>query len=106
MTYCFEFGNVLELFIDFDKQKDFAICTSFSNLLSRASSKMLDEWSLRFAQMSLQNMLSQFLESENLFEKKCSSLSTYTLYRKALGYMDATLCMFNQNDVENQVLHN
>jgi hypothetical protein len=107
MTYCFEFENVLEIFTDFDKHKASAICSAFSNLWSRATSEMPEEWSLRFTRTLQQAMLAQFLEARYLLEKKHPSFSMYLAHRKEFGYMDASLVyIFTQNDVENLILYN
>ncbi len=108
MTYCFEFENVLELFTDFDKDKASApICSAFSNLWSRATSEMPEEWSLRFTRTLQEAMLAQFLEARYLLEKKDPSLSMYLSHRSEFGYMDASLVyIFTQNHVENLILYN
>ncbi len=81
----------MELFTDFVEHKVDAICAAFSNLLSRATSKMPKEWNLRFAQIMQRSMLSQFLEARNLFHKKSPSISTYMSQRSEFGYMDIAL---------------
>lgn len=107
MTYCFEFESVLELFTDFDKHKASAFCSAFSNLWSRATSEMPEEWSLRFTRTLQEAMLAQFLEARYLLEKKDPSLSMYLSHRKEFGYMDASLVyIFTQKDVEILILYN
>jgi hypothetical protein len=104
MTYCFEFESVLT---DFDNQKASALCSAFSNLWSRATSEMPEEWSLRFTGIVQEAMLAQFLEARYLLEKKHPSLSMYLSHRKKFGYMDTSLVyIFTQSDVENLILYN
>jgi hypothetical protein len=88
----------LELFTDFVEHKVDAICAAFSNLLSRATSKMPKEWNLRFAQIMQRSMLSQFLEARNLFHKKSPSISTYMSQRSEFGYMDIALGIIDYVD--------
>ncbi|CAM6029760.1 unnamed protein product [Sphagnum balticum] len=80
---------------DFDKHKTSAICSAFSNLLSRATSEMPEEWSLRFTRILQEAMLAQFLEARYLLEKKDPSLSMYLSHRKEFGYMDASLSIID-----------
>jgi hypothetical protein len=79
------------LFIGFDEHKVSPICAAFSNLWSRATSEMLEEWNLRYARIIQKSMLSQFLEARRLFLQIYPSISTYMSQRHEFGYMTAAL---------------
>jgi hypothetical protein len=81
---------------EFDERKVSAVCAAFSNLWSRATSKMPKEWSLRYAHIIQESMLSQFFEARNLFHKKEPSISTYMFHRHKFGFMTAALVYNNQ----------
>jgi len=83
---------------DFDKHKASAICSAFSNLWSRATSEMPEEWSLRFTRILQEAMLAQFLEARYLLEKKHPSFSMYLAHRKEFGYMDASWAIIDYVD--------
>jgi len=87
----------LEHFAEFDERKVSAVCAAFSNLWSRATSKMPKEWSLRYAHIIQESMLSQFFEARNLFHKKEPSISTYMFHRHKFGFMTAALVYNNQS---------
>jgi len=76
----FKFANILEHFAEFDERKVSAVSAAFSSLWSRATSKMPKEWSLRYADIIQESMLSQFFEVRNLFHKKDPSISTYICF--------------------------
>lgn len=83
---------------EFDESKVSAVCAAFENLWSRATSKMPKEWSLRYAYIIQESMLSQFFEARNLFHKKEPSISTYMFHRHKFGFMTAALAIMDYVD--------
>ncbi|KAH9542884.1 hypothetical protein CY35_13G031600 [Sphagnum magellanicum] len=83
---------------EFDERKVSAVCAAFSNLWSRATSKMSKEWSLRYAHIIQESMLSQFFEARNIFHKKEPSVSTYMFHRHKFGFMTAALAIVEYVD--------
>ncbi|CAM6029117.1 unnamed protein product [Sphagnum balticum] len=83
---------------EFDERKVSAVCAAFSNLWSRATSKMPKEWSLRYAHIIQESFLSQFFEARNVFHKKEPSISTYMFHRHKFGYMTAALAIVDYVD--------
>jgi hypothetical protein len=62
------------------------IASAFQNLWIRAISLMPKEWSLRFGKIMQQSVFANFLESHNLQQDTCPSVSAYILERRKSGF--------------------